>query len=255
MSSLPLQNLNILVTRPEKLAVSLCQKIIKLGGAAYKLPTIQIIAIKNLELIPSNIYYAIFISQHAVIYGLKYLADHKIQVNKYIAIGASTAAILHQHSINSVLYPTQPPYNSTVLLELPELQNKYINNKNIVIFRGKFGLTTIADALKKRHAHVNNAIIYSQEIPDYTQNIIEQRIYNANLDLIIITSAICLHNLLELVNMDFNSTLKHIPLLVVGSRLQDIAYALGFIKVIVAIAATDQILISTLLTWRQQENT
>lgn len=250
MKSLPLADTNILITRPPLFAADLATQIALLGGKPHKLATISIQI--NIPQAPNikDFSYAVFISRHAVFFGVPYLQAHSINIEKFIAIGKTTATALLNDKISDISYPKQLPYNSHELLRMPELQD--VNNKNIIIFKGQHGLDLIATTLQQRGARVCNSIVYKQLLPKHHAATIQKKLCSTKLDIIIITSQLGLENLLKLATIRVSASLLQIPLLVVSKRLKMVATTLGFTTIIIAAAADDLSITTALTNWRLQ---
>lgn len=101
----------------------------------------------------------LFMSQYAVKYALldTYISP-QLKMMNIGAVGKTTATALQQAGISVTLIPEDP--SSEGLLNLPELQQ--LQNKNIVIFRGKSGRTLLDETLRQRGAIVSEILLYER---------------------------------------------------------------------------------------------
>ena len=106
----------------------------------------------------------IFISVNAVIYASDYLQLIKENANKIFAVGPATAAMLAKYNIIVDIYPKDEP-SSKKLLEL--VKYKLIKDKKILIVRGRGGLETLKDKLKKDN-EVDYLEVYDRTMLDVT---------------------------------------------------------------------------------------
>ena len=246
-----LKNLTIVITRPKHQAQSLAEKITNLGGRTILFPTIEIADITDtaslqrliVQLKDFNL--AVFVSPNAV-----QKAAHFIKAQysswprsvKIAAIGRSTAKALSDLDWHVDIYPTNE-FNSEALLALPALQ--HIARQKIILFCGEGGRELITQTLQQRGASVEVATVYRRVLPKSKPFLIN------NVDIIICTSNTSLQNLLTLVDEKTRQLLKNKQLLVISSRLIELARNLGFTQPpILADNATDEAIIKALKTWR-----
>jgi len=162
----PLQNLTILITRPQHQTDSLINTLKNAGAKTLYFPTLEIKPphkkpspqliehIKNSDI-------AIFISVNAVEKAKPYLTHLSAQSTLF-AIGPTTAHTLEKTG-QAVTFPTTPPFNSEALLALPKLQK--VHGKTIILFAGEGGRTTLKDTLTHRGANVFKIEVYRRACP------------------------------------------------------------------------------------------
>ncbi|NOT84758.1 MAG: uroporphyrinogen-III synthase [Methylococcaceae bacterium] len=187
-----------------------------------------------------DIDWIIFISANAVNFAL-IGNDGKIREYchkaKIAAVGQATANALQQLGLVVSAIPEQG-FNSEALLARPELQN--VQGQRCVIVRGVGGREVLADTLRARGAEVDYLDVYERQAPLIDPERIVSLLQTKMLDVITITSAEALHNLLALLPTDpWRKLLLSIPLVVISDRLCLIASTLGFIHVVVSDGVSD----------------
>lgn len=105
----------------------------------------------------------IFISRHAVRHGLDQLAAAGLLPTRVpiFAVGAATAAALHEEGGIAAVHPAEP--STEGLLKLPELQE--VRGQTLVIFRGVGGRDALRAGLRARGAGVHYCEVY-RRVPE-----------------------------------------------------------------------------------------
>lgn len=243
--------MQILVTRPQYAAQSLCQALEAMAYKPISLPTIEIVKTPHQEALKQAVQslesydMAIFTSRAAVAHGMPLIQEYWPELPKallFAAIGKGSAkALMQAHAnIQQVILPETPPYESESLLATEPLQT--VQNKNIIIFTGNGGRELLQNTLKDRGAHVRMVETYQRQLPNI--NIVNQlnnwRDNPANkLDCIIATSQEGLLNLDKLISLEHKPWFKEIPIVVVSLRMFKLAHMLSFRKPILAEGADD----------------
>lgn len=246
--------MNILITRPQALARSLCQKIQDLGHRPECMPVIEIqpephyTLAQGLELF-KRVNIALFTSQAAVQYAAPLIqADPLLwPAITYMAIGPGTQQALQALGIPSVRIPEAPPYETESLLKLKNLQS--ICGTSIAIVKGEGGRTLLAETLKARGATVHPLVVYRRCLPTYDATAILTAWDQHPPDLSVSTSASALHHLIALFPPTALYYLQKHPIVVVGTRMLALAYQLGFQKPLLATGADDSAIIKALRTY------
>jgi len=243
----PLQDLNILVTRPTGLQQALMRLLQDAGANAYHLPAIDIVAPSDDD---SRNYardhldefdIAIFISPTSVAQTLQFMPIDD-QHCRLAAIGSRSQLALEQAGLDVSIRPQG--HDSESLLRQDEFQTEHVAGKNIVIFRGEDGRDVLAEELRSRGASVYYAAMYTRVRPQDT-------IDAARLDslhAITISSNEGLQNLYDMVRDDGLDTVRLCTtcLFVPGERARKLATQLGFERVFLAENATDQAMFDAL---------
>jgi len=262
----PLAHIRVLVTRPAHQAKALCDAFKALGAQVMSLPAIEIRAaeqysaqtpaqttqpdwIKHL----TDFDFAIFISPNAVEYGSALmLAQGNIPDKlKLVTIGKASAETLSQCTGRAADILPRDEFSSEALLALKPMQTESISGKNILIIRGNGGREYLADVLKQRGAKVEYAEVYQRCLPQVDGKILAEIWDDEPPDIVTITSAEGLKNLLQLTGEHYQGLLRNTPLVVVTRSLVLLARELGFCNdIIVAARASNKALLDGVTQWQ-----
>jgi len=250
-----LNGLKILVTRPIPKAQQLARLIEQQGGEAIIFPTLAIESINNVDAIItqfenlSDYHWLIFISANAVNFAQRANKDKKDYFGcvKIVAIGKATAKALENIGVTVDLIP-DTGFNSEALLLMPELQS--IDEQNILIVRGRGGRETLAKTLQQRGAKVNYLEVYKRCLPKKNDDtVVIKLLKQKKLNAITITSGDALNNLMSLLaGRIIASLILETPLIVISTRIKEIAIKIGFKHVLVSASPADIAIIKTVTT-------
>lgn len=250
-----LGGLKILVTRPVPKAQKLAGLIEQQGGEAIIFPTLVIKALNNTDAIIaqfenlSDYHWLIFISANAVNFSQRANKGKKdyFERVKIAAIGKATAKALENRGLIVDLIP-DTGFNSEALLLMPELQS--MDGKNILIVRGQGGRETLAKTLQQRGAKVSYLEVYKRCLPKANDDtIVIKLLKQRKLNAITITSGDALNNLMSLLaGRIIASLILEIPLIVISTRIKEIAVKIGFKHVLVSASPADIAMIKTVTT-------
>ena len=254
VTSLPLNGLRIVVTRPAHQSAHLCDLINDAGGIPVALPVMAVedprdpapalAVVRRIR----EFDIAIFVSANAVERGLALIHRHggvpaRLQV---AAVGQRTAeALLQQSGRLDIQAP--PPYNSEALLATSALQA--VMGKRIAIFRGVGGRELLAETLRQRGAQVEYAEVYRRVRPNI--RLADLVPPETNIDLIMITSQDGLQNLVEMAEMEQRRAwLLNIQLVAISPRVAQLAEKLGFMHpALTAAQASDEAMVAACRTY------
>jgi uroporphyrinogen-III synthase len=250
-----LNNKRILITRPKQQAAHLCELVSNAGGENILFPTIEIQPVLNSEKLSTHFNHiseysvVIFVSRNAVKIAFEHFisqSDLPEQI-QLLAIGTGTAAALSDMNMTDVLHAGIQA-DSESLLELPELQSEFVQNKRILIVRGVGGRELLADGLKARGALVDYAEVYARCLPEYESQECHEIWQDIKPDAIIVSSNEGLENLLKLTLEEDKKSLFDTPLVVMSIRNAERAKEMGFTMDIgTAKRKSDEGLVSVLL--------
>ena len=261
----PLQGVNVLLTRPALQSLKLIKRIESLGGTVLNLPLLEIDPIldkPSIERVKTKIMgldqydVALFISTNAASLGMDWIGQYwpqlPVGLHAY-AVGPSTAEILQQ-------FPWPVHYSSSGvtsehLLELPGLQD--ISGKRVALFRGQGGRELLAETLRERGARVDYIELYQRRVPIYDREETLAQIRISHINIAVLTSMQILESFLRLLGLRIASSdavqesqdkedaallslLKSLCIVVPSQRLQVVAKAAGFSRVIQANGADDE---------------
>jgi uroporphyrinogen-III synthase len=264
-------DLHVLVTRPSLQAKGWIEALQALSIETTYIPVIEILALEadhDLQAIKNHILEldqyqkAIFVSQNAVDYGADWIDRYWPQLPtdlKFYAIGSATAKRLEQKLAHLNLPALQSAedtaMNSEALLALPEMET--VAGEKIILFRGQGGRPLLSEVLESRGAHVDLCELYQRHRPekiDYEK--FESYRLSEKQTVTSVHSGESLTNLCELIGELEDKShlpwLKEQALLVPGERVAELAKALGFKTIIVAINAAQKSMLGALHDWRQQ---
>lgn len=197
----------------------------------------------------------IFISANAVNFALagnNGKIRHACLQAKVIAVGEATAQALRQAGVTVSIVPQQG-FNSEALLASPELQQ--LSKQHCVIVRGVGGRALLGDTLRMRGAQVDYLEVYERQSPTIEPARLRLLLQSQALDIITVTSAESMQNLLALVpEAPWRNLLYALPLVVISERLGLMAESLGFRNVVVSDGVSDQAVFKTIINLASGEN-
>jgi len=238
----------VLVTRPGKQGLALCQQLTDAGVKALHHPLIRIVDNKqNTQLLDqlerSNIIIAV--SQHAVSSTQHIL---NLQQSKwpteplYLGVGQKTAHKLSKATQQNVNYPETS--DSEHLLQLDEL--KGISGKTITILRGNGGRELIRDSLVSQGANVVYCETYHREFIPIQDPLTFLHWKESGINQIVITSQGQLEFLTSSTPIEFLPWLQQQQLFVPSQRIAARAQQLGFSFIENTVSANNQDLLASL---------
>jgi uroporphyrinogen-III synthase len=247
--TLPLAELNIVITRPREQAADLAERITQLGGKALLFPLLEISAVNDEPALRQQLSglqhadLAIFISPNAVSYGMAAIrAAGGLPASLKIAtVGQGSARALHEMGVIEIIAPTER-FDSEALLALKELQN--VAGKRVMILRGDGGRETLGDTLRARGADVEYVTCYLRSKPDFDAGALQAAAPNA----LTVTSSEALGHLSEMLGDAGRTRLAAVPLFVQHERIASAARQQGWQQVVVT-GSGDDGLLSGLIAW------
>jgi uroporphyrinogen-III synthase len=246
----------ILVTRPEHQAGSLIKAIEQAGGTAVLFPVIEILPVDNQQAIRrcwkqvAGYHWLVFISANAVNFAASLNGGRIIlpKTVKVAAIGQATARALQRHNIPVSLLPDEG-YNSEALLKMADWQQ--LPGQRFLIVRGVGGREKLAETLKQRGAAVDYLEVYRRNQPRNDPQRVKKLLDRNALSAIVLTSGEAVKNLWDILDQD--KTVLSIPLVVISSRIAQIASRLGFEKIKVSQGPSEAAIIESLKTLNNGE--
>jgi uroporphyrinogen-III synthase len=256
-----LAGVRVLVTRPRNQAVALARLIEEAGGEAVLFPALEITgpadpaALDRLLDRLGEFDITIFVSRNAARFGLKRLRGLGLALPSRLAVaavGEGTARVLHELGVVRVLTPAERT-DSEGLLAAAALQN--VAGRRVVIFRGQGGRELLAEELRARGALVEYAECYRRLRPAQDVQPLLERLARGALDIVTLTSAEALDNLLAMAGEDGAARLRRLPVVVVSARLAAACRAAGFAhEPLVSRAPSDEAIVAALRAWRASQN-
>lgn len=243
----PLTDCNVLVTRPEGQAHSLCEEITRLGGRAFAFPTI---AIEPLAAAPSGpCDLAVFVSVNAVAHGKHLLT--RTETMRVAAIGRATAAALREAEIR-VDYVPDSGFTTESLLAHPGLHLE--PGMRALIVRGEGGRELLKQSFEAAGLNVELLEVYRRTRPvlsDRARDAHEALWISESADIVTLTSVATLDHLLDMLTDRGRDFVRHLDAVVASPRIAEAARAAGMTgEILVAPGADDASLIGALAQWR-----
>jgi uroporphyrinogen-III synthase len=229
----------VLVTRSEPGASSLAAALAAAGIEAVVYPVLAIRPIdprtveRTVAALPKWST-AIFLSVHAVTYGLAPLSRKDGGERTWLAIGRSTAQALLERGIDA-RFPEDE--RSEGILALPELDS--VKGRSIVIVAGRGGRELIASTLSARGANVTTLAVYERAASD-----VRPQVDTANVGAAVLASAegaAAFARLWKTVG-----DLRELRVVVPSERVADAARKLGFVNVIRSSGASNDAVVAAL---------
>lgn len=257
-----LQGVRVLVTRPRDQAENLARLVENQGGEAIRFPVIEIAELEDAQKLHAIIdrledfTLAIFISPNAVKCAMPLIKSRRGKLPPHLrvaCVGAGSSHELSRFGVGNVLAP-KVHFDSEALLELPELQQ--VENRNIVIFRGKGGRELLGNTLKARGATVEYAECYRRVRPHADFTPLLRRWERGEVDIVCITSADGLRNLYAMSGQAGRELLLRTPIIVISPQQAELGRELGFKNEIqMAARANDESMLDAIIAWQRQQKT
>ena len=248
-----LNNLSVLVTRPQGQADTLMAAIDAAGGKAVHCPVMDIVALtdkvqlqqcKQKIMVLDEFQQVIFISGNAVNFGMAWVHQYWPQLPVGIdwhGIGKKTVAQLIDQGVPCQPYKPQGAMNSEALLQHKSLQQ--LAGQKVLIVRGIGGRDYLAQQLTKRGAQVSYAECYKRVVPVLADGELQQIIQQQAINTVCLNSGESAANFSRLLG---GKGLNKITVVVPGDRVAAIADELGFKHIITAESASDQSMLDAL---------
>ena len=246
---------NILITRPAGQAQELCAAVTAKGFTAHCLPMLQVLPLAKLA--PEqqrqvqhldNYQHLIFVSANAVRYGMECIESCCPQLPvglDWYAVGDGTARLLLPFGVEA--HTPGSAMSSEGLLALPQLQQ--VEGARVLIVKGEGGRQTLAEALGRRGARVDELACYRRAAPELAPRELALKLVQWEIELVMISSGEGLSNMLALLSPAETTKFSLITLLVPSPRVADIAHKAGFEQVITAENASDSAMLRALAAW------
>ena len=246
----PLAGVGVIVTRPQRQAAGLAQKLAAVGATPLIWPAIVILPpADDAPLIQAhatlgNYDVAIFVSANAVEYGVPDPRRWPASLRVF-APGPGTAEALAAVGIVGARFPAST-FDTEGLLAIPELQD--VAGRRVLIFRGQGGRELLGDSLMKRGAHVDYVSCYRRTGPQAGARGLVEALADGRAHALTLTSAEGADNLLAAIGADGGALLARIPTFVPHPHIADHVRAAG-LRTVVTTPGGDAGLIAGLLEW------
>ncbi|MDR0674048.1 MAG: uroporphyrinogen-III synthase [Zoogloeaceae bacterium] len=239
MPTLPLKGQTIVITRPRAQAGTLSAGIHALGGAVFLFPLLEIspwpddALLRDAALRLADYHFAVFVSPNAARYALPRLCAVGAwpETTRAVAVGEGTARNLRSAGLEDCLYPRSRA-DSEALLDLPELSESAVRDKNIVIFRGNDGRELLAQTLATRGARVDFVPVYRRERAKAEWAEFGERLAAGEFAALTLFSSEVLRCLVEGCPPEQITALRQTPVFIPHTRIVEAARDAGFLRAI-----------------------
>jgi uroporphyrinogen-III synthase len=250
--------LSVLVTRPSHQNESLNRQLQLAGFNVVSFPTIAINRaaptpfLRGLNKNIAAYDIALFVSRNAVDNACIYLNVCSLPDSLQLGVvGKGTWQALKDKDVESHIIPADS-YNSEGLLASESLQQ--VKGKRIIIFRGQQGRNLLGDTLRERGASVKYCEVYQRELPQHPPDHFEAICKQGFPDVAIFTSTEGLNNCFKLLNKKQSEAMRYVPWLLISERMRETARNLRHNgAIIIADSASDDGILSALLTWHSSK--
>ncbi len=245
-----LAGVGVIITRPQRQAAALAQKVANVGATPIIWPAIVILppldraALDRAHATLASYDIAVFVSANAVEFGAPDPRAWPPSL-RIFAPGLGTAEALAGVGLMGAQIP-RTTFDSEGLLALPDLHD--VAGRRVVIFRGQAGRELLGDTLRQRGAHVDYVSCYRREAPTSGTEGLLRTLREGRAHALTLNSAEGLDNLIAAVGDDGRAMLARIPSFVPHRRIADHARRAG-LHVVTTAASGDAGLIAGLLEW------
>ena len=245
----PLDGVGVIVTRPQRQAAGLAQRLGALGATPIIWPAIVILppadraALERVHARLGDYGIAVFVSANAAEYGVPDPARWPSSLAVF-APGPGTAEALAAVGLSRAHVPTTT-FDTEGLLALPKLQG--VEGKRVVIFRGEGGRELLGDALTRRGAQVDYVSCYRRAAPRSSAAGLVAALREGRANALTLTSSEGLENLLAAIGPAGRDLVTRIPTFVPHPRIAAHARDAGIEAIVTS--GGDAGLLAGLLEW------
>jgi uroporphyrinogen-III synthase len=246
----------VIVTRPLKQCDALLGMLQARGAHARCLPVVEIEApsdpapaIRALNAL-ENFDIAIFVSANAVRKAMELKTNGRAfpDALAVAAVGPATRNALEQAGVRVEIEPSGE-YSSEGLLRSPALTADAVRDKRVLLVKGEGGRSLLGDTLTQDGAYLTRIDVYRRSRPRGSIHALLGEPLNG-FEFIVLTSGTALDHLLELASPEERAHVLNTPLVVVSTRLADIAVERGARhEPIVAAKPADAAIVDALERW------
>jgi uroporphyrinogen-III synthase len=235
MNNHSLQGKTVLLTRPGAMTDELGDRIKHLRGRPLYLPSMLIAPAEKTAVSASVLEnlqrfdILIFVSRNAVKYACNLIPDLLSRISNQLvfAIGAGTCEELKRRGFAKARF-SDGNTGSETLLRMSELQATRVAGKKILILRGTGGRELLREELSRRGAKIEYADLYQRVLPDLPASEVKKVWLEEKPDVVQITSAEGLANLLQMTSENERPLFLNTRLIVISPRLKTVAESTGF---------------------------
>lgn len=254
----PLEHVSVLVTRPAHQARDVCALLSNAGATVYSFPAMAIRPVKPdrhvrrcLDALPAQDL-LVFTSPNAVTEFstlLERTGKPLPRDTPCAAIGRRTGEQLRGLGMGRVIV-APPPYDSEALLADPEMQA--IRGRRAMLVTGRGGRGMLRRVMASRGATVSVLEVYRRVLPEADPAPLRRWLDRGDVDVILVTSAESLDNLMVLSDDDRRPALLATGLVTVSARIAEAARRRGFHGEIVVTEPGDTALVQGVVRWAER---
>ena len=237
-----LDNIRVLICRPEPSASELAHTLESVGATCHLIPAIERTPLALSEASKTKILnldqydHVISVSHMAAEIAMEHIDEYWPQLpvdQHWHAIGRKTAQVLDHHlqSYNIKLIRPEKDFTSEDLLNSFQNQAE-LQDKKILLLKGEGGRTHLRDELEKLGAQVDDVALYKRTMPSYSEDQIKAAFVKFEPDLIVTLSAETVENTFSLAN-SCEADLSDLTFIVSSERVGKVANEKGVTKCIV----------------------
>jgi uroporphyrinogen-III synthase len=231
LSSAPLANACVIITRPVGAAASMRRRVAAYGGDALVLPGLSLRPPPQIDHAASALRAEahtqdwVFASPAAVRYAFRLAPRSPVPARaRVFGVGAGTQRALARHGVHATVPADR--FDSEGLLELPELAD--LRGRRVALIGAAGGRDLIAPTLRERGAHVESIHVYERRPPRLGARHFDALTRAPDPLITLISSGEALANLVALLPPALLARLHHQILIVSSARLAAIADEHGF---------------------------
>jgi uroporphyrinogen-III synthase len=247
-----LSGIGIAVTRPAAQSEQLVRLIQDAGGETLLFPGVEIQPLDVASLEPvlkrlACVELLIFISPNAVRMSMPHIVRRGALAaqTKIAAVGPATATELRKYGVREII-SSQQGFDSEALLE--ELSALPLDQKHVVIVRGKGGRALLGETLRSRGAVVEYLECYRRSKPHNDMLKLRSNSGGSAVKACLATSPIIVQNLFEMAGAEGEAWLRSVPFFVSHPRVAATAFSRGVQSVFIA-GTGDAALVEGLKIW------
>lgn len=246
---LPLAGRQVVVTRPEGQATSLCAAIRAAGGVPLLFPVLAIAEVEDDAALLAAIDrldsfdLAFFVSPNAVERGLAAARARRAWPARLAVatVGKGSERALARAGFTDVIAPATG-FDSEAVLALPAFAEAAVRGRRVLIFRGDGGRDLLAEVLRQRGAEVEHVSCYRRFRPELDPEMLLGPATRGEVDALLLTSSEGVRNLADMVGAAGCAVLRMLPVFVPHPRIADHARRAGFAVVVETEAGDDGLL-------------
>jgi uroporphyrinogen III methyltransferase/synthase len=251
-SSLPLQGIRVLVTRPEEDAASLRTKLQSLGAQVYCLPTIVIRPTTDSTEVAHALArldkydWIAFTSRNAVRVVFDSLRERDrlpLPPLKVAAVGPATADELQRRGVTAGCVPAEANAQALALA----MSATGLSNASVLLPLGDLAGDDIRTLLERAGASVTCIRVYETAPAQLTQSEAREVLLHGDMDVVTLASPSAFRNLIGMGGSELENVLRRTELVVIGPTTAEAVRTAGYEPSAIARRQTTEGLVDAIL--------